>query len=154
MIKEFINAWNRNKHVLAGYFKTHNQSEYDSYEKIVKLIFDMVINPDIMINYGEYGYFESKFDISPAFDTDDILVIDNGNYQGTKIFVLHRKVSLPYLEDYIYTNTYYGSCSGCDTLMEINRYGEGLPSEEQIKKYMTLCLHLMEKCKFIGEEEE
>ena len=154
MIKEFINAWNRNRYILASYFKTHNQNEYDSYEKIVKLIFDVVINPEIMKNHGEPDSIELRLNISPAFDTDDILVIDNGNYQGTKIFVLHRKVSLPYLEDYIYTNTYYGSCSGCDTLMKINRYGEGLPSEEQIKKYMTLCLHLMEKCKFMGEEEE
>ena len=50
--------------------------------------------------------------------------------------------------------TYYGSCSGCDTLMGINHYGEGLPSKEQMEKYMTLCLHLVEKCKFMGEEVE
>lgn len=84
----------------------------------------------------------------------NILEIDDGDYQGTEIFILHKNVYQPYIEDYVYTSTYYGSCSGCDTLMGISEYDDGLPSESQVKDYMDLCLHLLQKCHYMIDEEE
>jgi hypothetical protein len=45
MIKEFIEAWEKNKEKLENYFRNTNQDEYDEYEKIVKKLFEKVINP-------------------------------------------------------------------------------------------------------------
>lgn len=136
MINEFVQKWDKYKNDLEKYFRETNQDEYDEYSKIVKVLFEKVINKDI--DYGEYN-------------TEEMLVIDDGDYQGTQIFILHRDVYQPGAEDYVYTNTYYGSCSGCDTLQAIQSWGE-LPNEEQIKDYMELSLHLLQKCRFMSED--
>lgn len=103
------------------------------------MLFDIVINPSIECDHYR-------------FDTENILVIDD--YQGTQVFILHRDQYQPSVEDYVYTNTYYGSCSGCDTLLSINEYEDGLPSESQINDYMDLCLHLLQRCHYMIDEEE
>lgn len=136
MINDFVQKWDKYKNDLEKYFRETNQDEYDEYSKIVKVLFENVINKDI--DYGEYN-------------TEEMLVIDDGDYQGTQIFILHRDVYQPGVEDYVYTNTYYGSCSGCDTLKSIQSWGE-LPTEKQIKDYMELSLHLLQKCKFMSED--
>lgn len=141
MIQEFCLAWEKNKGKLEEHFRTTNQSEYDSYENLVKLLFDIIINPEINDDWLK-------------FDTGDILVIDDGDYQGTQIFILHQNTYQPFVENYVYTNTYYGSCSGCDTLLAISGYDSGLPNEEQVKDYMELCLHLLQKCNFMVDEIE
>lgn len=141
MIKEFIEAWNKNKDDLQEYFETTRQEEYNSYEKLVQLCFYKVINP-----YIEWEY--KKFDISK------MIKVDYGDYQGTQIFILPRNIYQPSVKDYVYTHTYYGSCSGCDTLLGISGYSDGLPDKRQVEDYMTLCLHLIEKCKFFRDEED
>lgn len=141
MIKDFCLAWEKNKGKLEEYFRTTKQDGHDSYENLVKLLFDIVINPSIEDSY----YW---------FDTENILVIDDGDYQGTQIFILHRNCYQPSAKDYVYTNTYYGSCSGCDTLQAIREYEYGLPTEQQVKGYMELCLHLLQKCNFMIDSEE
>lgn len=138
MIKEFVEKWNKYKNNLEEYFRNTKQEEYSSYEEIVRILFDEVINK------GE----------DDTFDTENICVIDDGNYQGTQIFILHKDVYQPRIEDYVYTNTYYGSCSGCDTLLRISSYDDELPDEEQIKEYMALALHLLQKCKYMYEGED
>lgn len=142
MIKQFIEAWNENKGDLEEYFRTHIQSEYDNYKALVIKIFDIVINPYLFECY--------------KYDTEKITEIDDGHYQGTQIFLLHRATYQPSVEDYVYTHTYYGSCNGCDTLLSIQDWGyDCFPSDNQVKDYMALCLHLIEKCRFMaGEENE
>lgn len=135
MIPEIINQWEENKHKLEEYFKTTNQNEYDSYRVIVKKIFELCI-PD-SIGYG-------------GWDLDKMTVIDDGDYQGTQIFVIPSSNYQPSVEDYVFTDTYYGSCSGCDTLQSISDYDYGLPTDVQIKEYMTLALHLVQKIKRLG----
>lgn len=142
MIKEFVHAWEKNKDKLEKHLANTPQSEYSEYKDLVRLLFDLVINPEIN-TYTEY-----------RFDTEHMLVIDDGHYRGTQIFVLHRKTYEPNVEDYVYTNTYYGSCSGCDTLLKISGYNDGLPSKYQVKDYMTLCLHLLQKCTYMVDPEE
>lgn len=142
MIKEFCLAWEKNKDKLEEYFRTTKQDEYGNYEDLVKLLFDIVINPSI-----ESDYYR--------FDTENILVIDDGDYQGTQVFILHRDQYQPSVEDYVYTNTYYGSCSYCDTLQGIQDYGwNKMPSESQVNDYMDLCLHLLQKCHYMIDEEK
>ena len=47
MIKKFVNAWDKNKGSLEEYIRTTNQCEYSSYDKLVRILFDKVINPYI-----------------------------------------------------------------------------------------------------------
>lgn len=140
MIKSFVESWDKNENKLEEYIKTHRQEEYDSYKKLVKLLFDIVINPEFNT------YSES------IFNTDKIDALDHGSYQGTEIFILHRDTYMPDIEDYVYTYVFYGSCSVCDTLRAIHCYDEGLPSERQVKDYMQLCLHLLQRCTYMEEE--
>ena len=136
MIKEFVEKWDKYKKDLEDYFRNTEQGEYDTYKEIVKALFEKVINKDI--KYGKY-------------DTENILVIDDGDYQGTQIFILHKSTYQPSVEEYVYTNTYYGSCSGCDTLLGISGYDDEKPNEQQVKDYMKLALHLLQKCKYMED---
>ena len=134
MEKEFIRQWDANKHKLEEYFKNTPLEEYRDYEDIVRKIFELSINS--------------------GFNTEKMTVIDDGDYQGTQIFIIPTDTYQPSLEDYVMTDTYYGSCSGCDTLMNIHVYEDGLPSDEQVKKFMSLALHLVQKLKWLVNNEK
>lgn len=135
MIKEFTTYWEKNKGDLEKFLKTTKQEKYTSYKSLVEALFEKVINPNV----------------KNKFDTKNISIIDDGDYQGTQIFLLHIATYQPSVSDYVYTNTYYGSCSGCDTLLAICDYDYGYPNDNQVKDYMTLCLHLLQKCCFMGD---
>lgn len=139
MIKEFVEKWDKYKGNLENYFRNTEQKEYQDYKDIVKALFENVINQ------GETDYW-NKFNI------EKMTLIDDGDYQGTQIFIIPLDTYQPNVEDYVVTNTYYGSCSGCDTLQGISYYEQGLPSENQVKAYMKLSLHLLQKCKWLEEE--
>ncbi len=135
MIPEIIKQWDKNKHKLEDYFRNTKQSEYSNYYKeILVKIFELCINSDDLM-----------------FDLTKITVIDDGDYQGTQIFLIPKDTYHPSASDYVVTNTEYGSCSGCDTLMGISCYYEDLPTSDQVKQYMTLSLHLVQKLKWLDE---
>ena len=140
MIKEFVESWDKHKDELKEYFKNNTQSEYCDYEDIVKLLFEKVINADLEDDYDK-------------FDVEEIKVIDDGDYQGTQIFILHKNSYQPDINEYVYTHTCYGSCSGCDTLLAILDYDyDEKPNEEQVEDLMQLALHLLQRCKYMEEE--
>lgn len=131
MIRKAVNQWNAHKNELREYFKTHKQIDYISYEDIFKLIVTIVLNAE--------GENDMELDI------DKLTVIDDGDYQGTQIFILPRKTYQPGEIDYYWSSDYYGSCSGCDTLMAIGEYSSGYPTDEQVDEYMTVCLHQIQR---------
>lgn len=139
MVEEFIEKWEKYKGDLEDYFRNTKQEEYNEYSIIVKKIIELIINRDI--EYGEYNY-------------EKLLVIDDGDYQGTQIFIAHKSTYQPSVEEYIYTSNYYGSCSGCDTLQSISMYCCDLPTEQQIKDYMMLALHLIQNFRKMEENNE
>jgi hypothetical protein len=133
MIQEIINQWEANKHKLCHYFTKNHPG---SYEEIVKKIFELVI----------VGY-----------DAKKITKIDDGDYQGTQIFLIPKDTYQPDISNYIFTHTYYGSCSGCDTLKSIQGFqdNDNPPNQEEVQKYMTLALHLVQKLKqMTGDDHE
>lgn len=140
MIKKFVNAWDKNKGSLEDYIKTTNQCEYNSYDKLVRILFDKVINP--YIKEQSEGYTDT-------FDIDRIHVIDDGDYQGTQLFIIPLDTCQPCSYDYVWTCHDYGSCSGCDLLMSISGYDDGLPSDKQVHDYMKLLLNLLQSCDYI-----
>lgn len=138
MTKELIKQWDENKQKLEEYFKTTRQEEYSSsYEEILTKVFELCL---------------LKADDYNGFDLSKMTIIDDGDYQGVQIFIIPKDTYQPNVSDYVMTNTYYGSCSGCDTLQGICCYEDGLPTDEQVKEYMLLALHLVQKLKWLGED--
>lgn len=86
-----------------------------------------------------------------APDPTRIHTINDGDYQGTLVFVIAAKGYQP--SRYWYVKVGYGSCSGCDTLAAIRNYGDDPPTDSQIGGYMTLALHVMQGMKEMSEEE-
>lgn len=134
MIPEIIKQWEENKDKLREYFKITPQEEYcNSYKDILIKVLELCI---------------PKSDEYSGWGLSNITVVDNGDYQGTQIFIIPKDTYQPDIEDYITTNTYYGSCSGCDTLLSISSFNEEkLPDESQVEQYMTLALHLVQRMK-------
>lgn len=140
MIKEFVKSWDKYKDELKDFFKNNTPSNYSDYEDIVKLLFEKVINVDLVDDFEK-------------FDIENIKVIDDGDYQGTQIFIIHRDSYQPDINEYVYTHTCYGSCSGCDTLLAILGYNyDEKPNEQQVEDLMQLALHLLQRCKYMEED--
>jgi hypothetical protein len=145
MEKCFIKKWDENKGGLKEYLKTLEKVDVDEYLKIVKIVVEKIINE----NEEAYGGYH--------FDTKKITQIDNGEYQGTLLFFIPKDIYQPDEYDYIFTSVDYGSCSGCDTLLDIlfsNYLEDGQKlSDSQVNDIMTLCLHLIQKIKWLEKEE-
>lgn len=135
MIKQFVLKWEENKNKLKEKYSTTHPESYDSILK------DVI---SIVTSEGDYD------DFNP--DPKRIHVIDDGDYQGTRLFVIGAKGYQP--SDYWYVNVSYGSCSGCDTFQSICDYSDEAPNAEQVEGYMTLALHFVQGLKKMGDENE
>lgn len=78
-------------------------------------------------------------------DPDRIHVIDDGDYQGTLVFVIGEGGYQP--SNYWYVMVSYGSCSGCDTLEHV-LLGDG---DSVVDGLMVLALHIVQGIKPMGE---
>lgn len=88
-----------------------------------------------------------------GFNLEELRIIDDGDYQGTQIFIIPLDTYQPSVSDYVYTHTYYGSCSGCDTLQAILGYDDNKKANaNQVEDLMQLSLHLLQKCKMLEGE--
>jgi hypothetical protein len=82
-------------------------------------------------------------------DPEHIHIINDGNYQGTLIFVIPEGGYQP--DRYWYVKVGYGSCSGCDTLQAIQGWEDPI-SEQEVDDTMMLALHIVQGLKEMGEE--
>lgn len=57
-----------------------------------------------------------------GIDPEKITMIDDGDYQGTLVFVIGAVGYQPYR--YWYTRVSYGSCSGCDSIQAAWGFGD------------------------------
>jgi hypothetical protein len=133
MIKRFVSDWEKNKEdVRIALAAAHPEG----YKEIVKLVIT-AISKDYDYDYP---------------DPERIHVIDDGDYQGTLLFVIGGQGYQP--NDYYFVKVYYGSCSGCDTLQGIHGYSDDPPTEVQVKDYMTLALHIFQNLTSMQEDNE
>lgn len=130
MIQEFINIYLKNKDSLK---EKIGQSYPGCYQDLVRMVIE-TLNPD------------GEFDLP---DSARIHQIDDGDYQGTLLFVIAATGYQPL--DYWYVKVSYGSCSACDTLEGIRNYENEKPTEQQVNDYMSLCLHIVEGLKPMQE---
>lgn len=131
MIKYALKKWSENKDVLRNAIQ---QTEKDkrgawNYNDIVKLACRYIFN-------------ENTADKDPKINIDGITMIDNGDYQGTLLFMMPFDTYQPAEYEYLMTYVGYGSCSGCDTLQRIQldeMYYDVESDDDLIDSYMALC---------------
>lgn len=133
MIKEFVEKFERNKSKVEVCFREKHPEDY---KEVVKNVVSVLADDE----YGSIG-----------IDPERIHVIDDGDYQGMLLFVIAETGNPP--SDYWYVAVSYGSCSGCDTLQNIRSYSDEKPTDEQVKDYMTLALHIVQGLKKIRDDE-
>jgi hypothetical protein len=137
MIQVYIDRFQENKNRLSEYLKTTPQSEYDTYKALLIKTIELCLNDSEL-------YYDN-------FNINKITEIDDGDYQGTLLFLVPLDVYQPTEYDYITTYVGYGSCSGCDTLLGISNYSWDLPTDDQVNLYLILCLHMVEHMEWFRE---
>ena len=134
-----IERWENGKENLRNYLATHPiKGNCQSYKELVKVLIEECLNYD---GCDFFNYFSSEFEC-----------IDDGDYQGTQIFVLHYDTYQPSATEYFVFDNSYGSCSGCDTLLGIIDYGDydEVPATDMVNGLMTLCLHMVQRMKCLA----
>lgn len=124
MIKYCLEKWDKNQSTLRKYLETENISQL-TYKKVVKLAFAYILNDDTL-----------------TFDLDNITEIDDGDYQGTLLFLIPFDTYQPSEAEYFMTYVDYGSCSVCDTLQSI----QDSDSDTAINDLMLLCKDIISNC--------
>ena len=130
MIQEFVDRFMANKPAIQAVFQ---QAHPEDYLAVVSTVIKHIVEDD----------WEGP-------DAARIHQIDDGDYQGTLLFVIPERGSQPH--KYYYVMVDYGSCSGCDTLQRICEYSDLSPTEQQVADYMMLALHIVQKLKVMGED--
>lgn len=127
MIKIMKDRWSKNNNKLRTALAERTDLNTCSYKDLVKLTFEHIFNST-----------SDEF-CSDRLDIKHITEIDNGVYQGTCIYMIPFDTYQPCESEYLMTYVGYGSCSGCDTLMSIQDWGDDKLTENQLNQFMSLC---------------
>ena len=137
MIKYCIEKWDKNKDLLRSALNNNellnhvlnknddNPLEYLEYKDLVKLTVIFILN-------DENEWNENK-----------IKEIDDGDYQGTLLYLIPEDTYQPNSSEYLMTFVEYGSCSACDTLQTIQCYLDIRSRDKSIDDLMNLCKDLI-----------
>lgn len=128
MIERFVKYWEANKEHIRSDFR---QEWPINYAAIVRKVVENM-RPD-----GDDGPYLSK----KCPDPDRIHQIDDGDYQGTLIYVIGATGYQP--STYWSVCVDYGSCSGCDALEAIRDYTDE-HSESALDQLMQLALNIVQ----------
>ena len=128
MLKYCYEKWDKNKSNLEAalrFVDLHDQT----YESLLALTVTHILND---------GKTEAEIFGDMIWDAGEITTIDNGDYQGTLLFLIPRSTYQPSEYEYLMTYIGYGSCSCCDHLQGIEPdYDE--VTDEDIANFMSLC---------------
>lgn len=127
MIQEFVNKFMLAKDEILKQFL--EATDTYSYTELVSIVIKSINS-------------EKEYD-KP--DPEKIHLIDDGDYQGTQLFIIPCCSYQPSTYWAVYVS--YGSCSGCDTLAAIQESGDS--KETQANDMWTLCLHIAQGLKEI-----
>jgi hypothetical protein len=126
MLKIMRDKWDKNKGLLEEALAKRSDLNECKYDLLVKLAFQYIYNADAE------GYAEK-------LNLNRITVIDDGDYQGTLLYLIPFESHQPAEYENLMTHVDYGSCSGCDTLQAIQSWREGKLTPQQLKDFMSLC---------------
>lgn len=123
MLKYCYEKWDKNKSVLEEKLRKTDLSRV-AYLDILKLTVDCILNDD------EFGL---------KWDSERITPIDDGDYQGTLLYLIPQECYQPSEYEYLMTYMGYGSCSCCDLLQSILPWDKDHITDDTIKDFMSLC---------------
>ena len=137
MIKYCIEKWDKNKDLLKSVLNNNkllnhvlnrnddDPLEYLEYKDLVKLTVMFILNDE------------------NEWDENKIKEIDDGDYQGTLLYLIPEDTYQPNSSEYLMTFVEYGSCSACDTLQTIQCYLDIRSRDKSIDDLMNLCKDLI-----------
>lgn len=131
MIQPFIDRFQEIKEDLLKDFSKEQPSSYS--DILTKTLTKMFSDENGEPEYGK-----------PDFN--NIHVIDDGDYQGTLVFIIPKNGYQP--SDYWCVKVDYGSCSGCDTYEAYAEWNE----EDYYKSaphMVTMAMHMIQSMKDI-----
>ena len=128
MLKWIELAWAENSDELK---RELEKGSYYDYPDLFKLAIEVVLNPYI----GEKTLLDT-------LNADRITTIDDGDWQGTQIFIVPTSAYQPSADEYYWTFVWYGSCSGCDALQAANGYKR---KTERVQAWSLLCLNMLQR---------
>ena len=144
MLKYCLDKWNANKDKLEAHLRKDEKIYGCDYKYLVKLVVDIILNE---------AKSEDEYCYDYRWDSAKITEIDNGDYQGTLLFLIPADAYQPSEHEYLMTYVGYGSCSGCDTLQHIQSIywyyddddakGSMKLKEKALKEYLTLCKDIL-----------
>lgn len=129
MLKHCRDKWYENKDKLESVLRETEDLNVCEYITLVKMVVEHILNPN-----------SDDWDV---YDAERITLINDGDYQGTQLFMIPQKTYQPSEYEYILTYVGYGSCSGCDTLLAIQAFEHEKLTDSQVKDFMTLCKDLV-----------
>ena len=124
MLKYCLEKWNKNRTYLENALREDMSLHNCDYEYLVRLVVRYILNDNVY---------------DGTWSTDNITTIDNGEYQGTLLFVIPEETYQPNEYEYLMTYIGYGSCSVCDTLQSIQPWESRALTDEELEGFMTLC---------------
>ena len=130
MLKYCLGKWEKYKGELEKDIRQDTTLNECDYLYLVQKIVSIILNG----GEDEHG---------DRWSAEKITEIDNGDYQGTLLFLIPKDTYQPSEYEYLMTFVNYGSCSGCDTLQAIQDWGEKKLVESQVRDFMTLCRDLV-----------
>lgn len=126
MTKYCYDKWRKNSGKLEEALKNDDSLLECGYRHLLELVIRYVLNDD---EFGEYRWSE------------EFVVLGDGDYQGALVFVIPRSDYCSSEYDYLMTYIEYGSCSGCDTLLNIQGCVE--TPKDAVNDIMYLCKDLV-----------
>jgi hypothetical protein len=146
MIQKFVDRFMFVKPELE---KKFSEKHIHSYADLVKITLSSISHMDEDYEEKEEKKEEEEDRYYPEMDTNNIHEIDDGHYQGNKLFVIPADEYQPSTYYAVYVS--YGSCSGCDTLQRINDsyFNDDAPTKQNVEDYMMLALHIVQGLKII-----
>lgn len=131
MITEWTTPFVEKKDEFVDWLKTQANEDDLSYPSYLGLLSKAL---EIVCAQVEFPYGDKP-------DIDRIHRIDDGDYQGTLVFVIGADGYQP--STYWYTDVSYGSCSGCDALEAAWGYGDDCNYEG----LYLIALHMLQRAK-------
>ena len=124
MLKICKDKWDKNQSKLLQNLMERTDLNKCYYKTLVELTFESIMNEENDMN---------------TYDISKITEIDDGDYQGTLIYLIPFAVYQPAEGEYLMTFINYGSCSACDTLQGIQKWSNDKLTECQLTDFMALC---------------
>lgn len=122
MLKEWVDAFMEAKDGLRRDYAEHPPESYD----------DIVMRTVRAVGEKMGGF--------TVPDCDEITVVNDGEWQGTLVYIIPEEGYQP--REYWYVRVGYGSCSWCDAFLGIEQGGG--TSDEKVDDYMAMSLHVVQ----------